>query len=255
MNTPEMDQIEVGTGPPLLLLHGFLGCAADMRPLMNGLAGLRRAIAFDLPGHGPSPEPPGTFDATVGSLLERMDRLGIQRFELAGYSMGGRLACGMLAAAPDRIQRLTLVAANPGLPPGERDARMRSDGALSQRIEADLPGTLEDWYALPLFGELSRHQDYGSMIKRRLAGRPAQLAAALRSLGCGCHTDYSSVVASTSTPLCYVAGAQDPKYVAIGRRLARQRPTHLVILDGAAHAVPTEQPGALIDALTAWHSS
>jgi len=239
----------------MVWLHGFLGCAEDLQPLIEGLAGQRRGIALDLPGHGPQPSATLSFEQTADVLLEQLSRAGIPQFDLAGYSMGGRLACAMLARAPERILSLTLIGANPGLDLKERDARRATDAALAQRLrQTPFADFLDDWYRQALFGGLRDQPGYPSMIARRLRGQPAALAAALECLSPAAQPDYWPTLIDSSRPLCFVAGSRDEKYQAIGARLASQRTIQQVSIPQAAHAAHAEQPRAVIDALTAWLS-
>jgi pimeloyl-ACP methyl ester carboxylesterase len=72
-----------------------------------------RVIAIDLPGFGDSSKPfTGGFDAIWYSriLVDMLDSLGIERASFAGNSMGGRIALEMGFSAPDRVDRLVLLA-------------------------------------------------------------------------------------------------------------------------------------------------
>jgi pimeloyl-ACP methyl ester carboxylesterase len=85
-----------GSGPPILLLHGFSDSADSWRPLLDSLAARRRrAIAADLPGFGRSTRPPrgpvlARLDDFTAALVRRY--AGARPVVLAGNSMGGLLA-------------------------------------------------------------------------------------------------------------------------------------------------------------------
>ncbi|MDA1196325.1 MAG: 2-succinyl-5-enolpyruvyl-6-hydroxy-3-cyclohexene-1-carboxylic-acid synthase, partial [Planctomycetota bacterium] len=103
------------TGPPLLLLHGFLGTGADWDATRAALGPRREFRTPTLPGHGPAPTPvpaAPAFDALVSALLAAAPS---EPFDVLGYSMGGRLALAMLCAAPERIRRAVVIGASPGL--------------------------------------------------------------------------------------------------------------------------------------------
>ena len=99
--------------PPLLALHGWLDNAGSYAHLAPRMAEHRRFIALDLPGHGHSDHvPPGThyhFVDYVRATLAAADRLGLQRFDLLGHSLGAGIAAMVAAAAPARIRRLLLI--------------------------------------------------------------------------------------------------------------------------------------------------
>src|SRR6516164_1881590 len=111
---------ELGDGPPLLLLHGFMGSAESWVPRAAVFAshGLR-TIAVDLIGHGRSEAPadPARYgmERCLEDLLEVLDRLRLPRTAVLGYSMGGRVALHLASAAPERVSALVLESASPGL--------------------------------------------------------------------------------------------------------------------------------------------
>jgi pimeloyl-ACP methyl ester carboxylesterase len=78
----------------------------------------REVIAFDLPGAGGS-EPgrrPRRMKELAGVVTGLLDRTGLDRVDLLGYSLGGALAQEVAHRYPDRVARLVLAATTPGLP-------------------------------------------------------------------------------------------------------------------------------------------
>src|SRR5215207_6685506 len=108
-----------GTGRPLLLLHGFTGSAATWAPLIGALPLHFHMIAPDLIGHGRSDSPPDAeryrMERCVADLLALLDALGVERTDVLGYSMGGRVALHLAAAAPGRFRSLILESSSPGI--------------------------------------------------------------------------------------------------------------------------------------------
>jgi pimeloyl-ACP methyl ester carboxylesterase len=105
---------EAGSGPPAILVHGLGATKVSLLPTLAALAGEgRRAIALDLPGFGDSGKPIGApyhapyFARAVVSL---MDALGIERADLIGNSLGGRVALEVGLRFPQRARRLGLLA-------------------------------------------------------------------------------------------------------------------------------------------------
>ncbi len=111
--------VETGEGEPLVLLHGTGDESLFLLPLIERLHG-RRVIAIDRPGHGrsdPVPLPRDRYrEACTAWLGEAFDALDIDRAALLGYSMGGLCATWFTLAHPDRVERLVLLGAAPGLP-------------------------------------------------------------------------------------------------------------------------------------------
>ena len=223
----------------LLLLHGFTQTGASWDGVIRALEGRYRALAPDLGV--------GAWEAE----LDRLDALAPGACVLAGYSMGGRLALAFALRRPERVRRLVLVSASPGLADaGERAARRAADEALAARIEAiGAEAFAREWAAQPLFagqpGAVAAlaHED-------RLRRSAASLAGQLRGLGTGVMPPLWDRLGELSMPVTLVSGERDPKFRAIAERMiARLRAASHVVVPGAGHAVALEDPGAVAAAL------
>ncbi len=101
-----------GAGPPLVLLHGFGSSLYTWDGWVRQLAGTRRLIRLDLPGFGlTGPAPDGDYRAEryVRVVAALLDRLGVERIDIAGNSLGGRTALMFALAHPERVRKLILV--------------------------------------------------------------------------------------------------------------------------------------------------
>ncbi len=237
---------------PVLLLHGFLGCAEDWSQVIATLGATHRCVAFDLPGHGAPPEPlpagGDSFERTVDGLADRMSDLGFDRFHVLGYSMGGRLALGLVCRHPGRIMKAVAVGGSAGLEDeSARAERLTRDRETASKLETgDLAAFLRDWYAQPLFRDLARHESFASILERRLRGERRGLAAALRGLGPGAQPPLHRCLAQTKVPLLLIAGGADQKYVASNRALAEASPRARALeISSAGHSVHLERPDEL----------
>jgi pimeloyl-ACP methyl ester carboxylesterase len=102
---------EVGSGPPLFLLHGLGGTCQYWQPAMELLARDLRCVALDIPGFGGSASPPGgfTLDAAADGLVAALGALGALPAVVCGHSLGGPLAARLALRHPDAVTRLVLV--------------------------------------------------------------------------------------------------------------------------------------------------
>jgi 2-succinyl-6-hydroxy-2,4-cyclohexadiene-1-carboxylate synthase len=235
----------------IVLLHGFTGSKDSWRLLLGGLAGSRRVLAVDLPGHGgtaASEDPAAdSLGATADLIAQALASLGISRFSLLGYSLGGRIALGLALDHPRRVDRLLLESASAGLAdPEERALRRRADEELAERIERHgIEGFVDRWEATALFATQARlpaavRED---LRRRRLACSPAGLAASLRAAGTGAQPWLGERLAELALPVCVVAGALDEKFCAIGVWMAARIPgARFEIVPEAGHAPHLEQP-------------
>lgn len=159
---------------------------------------------------------------------------------LLGYSMGGRLALQLLER--ERYENAIIISAGLNAPDEERRQR---DEAWAQRFESEEWETLmRDWNAQPVFG--------GHRIERREEDYDrAELARQLR--------EYSPAVLpppnleSIDTPILWIAGERDTKYVDIANRaVSRLQHAELWICPDAGHRVPWEQPQRFVARLRAF---
>jgi len=97
--------------PPLVLVHGWSGAAADWEPLLRALPAGRRAVAVDLPGSGRSDKPDAAYDLPwfLDFLRAFCDALAAPSITLAGHSLGGMMAVHFAARFPAVVEKLVLV--------------------------------------------------------------------------------------------------------------------------------------------------
>jgi pimeloyl-ACP methyl ester carboxylesterase len=102
-----------GTGEPLLLLHGGLGQIEMFGPNLTKLAQNRQVIGVDLQGHGRTPL--GDREISLVDMGNDMagvlKKLGYDKVDVLGYSMGGGVAFQFAAQHPEMVRRLALVSA------------------------------------------------------------------------------------------------------------------------------------------------
>jgi 2-succinyl-6-hydroxy-2,4-cyclohexadiene-1-carboxylate synthase len=238
----------------LVLLHGFGGTRHAWDGVVGRLARERyRPLALDLPGHGTQAAAPRpiSFAGCVAAVLAAAP----PRFALCGYSMGGRVALHVALSAPQRVSRLYLVAANPGIEdPAERAARRASDERQAERLESEpFEDWIEGWRTQPLFA-----QDPPEVGKRARADQrrndPLALAAAMRGLSAGSMEPLWDRLGDLQMPVTLVAGERDQKFVRLAEReLGLLRDGSLRVLPGG-HGLPLEDPDGVAAVLEAAHA-
>jgi pimeloyl-ACP methyl ester carboxylesterase len=109
-----------GTGPPVVLLHGFTETGASWQEagyVERFLAAGRRVVLIDCRGHGGSGKPHEAAaysgDRWACDVVAVLDVLGIGAADLIGYSMGGMIALTTALRFPERVRRLVVIAAHP----------------------------------------------------------------------------------------------------------------------------------------------
>jgi len=264
-----------GNGRLLVLLHGFTGSSANWETVTAVLAPHFRLIVIDLLGHGRTASPPdparyrmekvaADVTAVVQEILtaeyakdaEKKKTLRSPRplrFNLLGYSMGGRLALYIALHTPHLIQSLILESASPGLAAEtERAERRQRDNALADRIERDgIPAFVNFWEKLPLWESQKQLPETKrqALRRQRLQNNPTGLANSLRGMGTGVQPSLWPRLEELKMPVLLLAGALDEKFMGINRQMAAQMPTAtLEIVPDAGHTIHLERP-ELFDAL------
>lgn len=123
---------DVGTGEPLVLLHGFAGSARQWPPgMLDSLAAHFRVIAPDMRGRGLSLDPTGDFTPAqiAADVFALLDSLGIGSVRALGHSAGAMALLHMATAQPDRVNRMILIAGTPWLPEHTRRMLVGNDPA------------------------------------------------------------------------------------------------------------------------------
>jgi 2-succinyl-6-hydroxy-2,4-cyclohexadiene-1-carboxylate synthase len=235
----------------LVFLHGFTQthhhwhrCAS----LIDRTLGDDPTLVFvDLPGHGLSSGDRLTIEQAA---LEMVALAGDGTY--IGYSMGARHALAAACAGAPEIERLVLIGGTAGLADaGARHARVADDEAKAVHLEAvGVEAFVDEWLAQPMFAGLPVTSDDR---RHRLRNTVDGLAASLRLAGTGAQAPLWDVLPTIAIPVLVLAGARDPKFTEIGRRLAGAIPaaTFAPIPD-AGHAAHTEAPEALASLVGDW---
>jgi len=244
-------------GVPVLFLHGFTGSSeAWGEAILEGVARHRRVLAVDLPGHGespgPRPEAGYTVEGVLGTLVALLDAEGAPQADWVGYSMGGRLAVAAAVRHPDRVRRLVLESASPGLLTDDaRARRRRQDELLARRLETQgMEAFVAFWMSQPLFASQQRLPQIvlDDARRRRLRGDPFHLAAALRGLGTGSQPSFWAHLPAIQQPVLILTGALDATYTRIGTDMARQmRHARHVTVPSLGHTLHLEGPRAWLE--------
>jgi pimeloyl-ACP methyl ester carboxylesterase len=101
----------VGTGPPVLLIHGMVNSSRHWEAVAVGLADEWTVIAPDLIGHGDSATPRGDYSlgAHAASIRDLLAAIGVERASVVGHSLGGGVAMQFFYQFPQRTERLALI--------------------------------------------------------------------------------------------------------------------------------------------------
>lgn len=232
----------------LVLLHGFSQTGVSWVPVGRLLDGFS-VHTPDLAGHGVHTD-------VVTDLWGQADLLAtdLAPAVVVGYSMGARVALHLALAYPELVRGLVLLGGTAGIDdPAERRARRLADDRLARTIETDgVPAFLERWLSQPLFASLTPDPDD---LAARRSNRAAGLASALRLAGTGTQDPpLWDRLGAICVPTLVLAGAEDPKFCALGERLAAGigAPATFHTIPGAGHAAHLEAPETFTRVVQEW---
>jgi 2-succinyl-6-hydroxy-2,4-cyclohexadiene-1-carboxylate synthase len=230
------------------LVHGFTQTGRSWSAIADELAGEREVLLVDAPGHGES-------SGVEADLLHGANLLAeaVGRAVYVGYSMGGRLCLHLALARPDLVVGLVLVGATAGIDDEqERAARRAADAQLAADLERDgVDAFLDQWLANPMFAGLTRE---AAQVDDRRRNTVAGLASSLRLAGAGTQEPSWDRLSVLTMPVLVLAGDDDAKFAALGRRLAEGIGVNasFAVVAGAGHTAHLEQPAAFLALLRPW---
>jgi 2-succinyl-6-hydroxy-2,4-cyclohexadiene-1-carboxylate synthase len=231
-----------GSGPRLVLVHGFTQTGRSWGPLATELARHHEVVRVDAPGHGRSA-------AEQVDMVEGARLLGEAggRASYVGYSMGARLCLHLALADPRRVTALVLLGGTAGLDdPVERRDRRRADEALADELEGEgVAEFVRRWLAQPLFAGLAPE---AAGMEARLENTVAGLAASLRLAGTGAQQSLWTRLSELEMPVLAVAGERDEKFRARAEAMvaAIGPNAEAAVVPGAGHAAHSEAPEAFL---------
>lgn len=232
--------LRAGSGPALVLVHGYLGGPEQWRGEIDHFADRYDVIAPNLPGFAEATD--GSVCDSIGCMAESvygtLDELGIERFTLLGHSMGGMIVQEMARMRPAAVSRLILYGTGPlGLMPDRFEPlatsreRLLSDGVAQtiSRIGATWFMDGADAPAFPLVAGI---------------GSRANPLAAEAALNAMANWDGRQALAGLTMPTLIVWGDGDrsyrwPQVETLWRGLPDVR---LSVVPGTSHAAHLEKP-------------
>jgi 2-succinyl-6-hydroxy-2,4-cyclohexadiene-1-carboxylate synthase len=237
-----------GSGPRVVLLHGFGQTGRCWGPLAPALARDHEVVRLDAPGHGGSSGRAADLPAT-GRLAAEAGGHAVY----LGYSMGARMALHVATEAPEAVRALVLVGGTPGIEdPDERAERHATDLAQARRIRDEgVAAFVERWLAMPMFAGLPPE---GRFEEERRRNSAEGLATSLELAGTGAQRPLWDVLPAVEVPVLVVAGAHDHRYAAIARRTAAAIGANArsALVEGAGHSAHLEQPDRFAALLLPW---
>ena len=239
-----------GDGFPLLLLHGFTGDGSAWIPFCQRWNQHSKLIIPDLIGHGKTDAPESSdrykIELAANDLVAILDELGVEKVDLLGYSMGGRLALTFAILYPDKVRNLILESTSPGLySEAERTSRREHDGKLAAFIkEKGMEEFVDYWEKIPLFSTMAGLplEVKKKIRQQRLSHSPQGLANSLLGMGTGAQPSWWDHLKQINQPVLLLTGQKDEKFCRIAERMQKElKNSRLVTIENSGHTIHVEE--------------
>ncbi|MCB1760360.1 MAG: pimeloyl-ACP methyl ester esterase BioH [Gammaproteobacteria bacterium] len=232
--------VGVGSGRPLVLLHGWGMNSAVWSSILPQLTESYRVTLLELPGHGAEPyaEACDQLDDWVAHCLQRAPR----NADWIGWSLGGQIALRAALLEPERIRRLVMVCASPRFvraadwPAAMPEATLRQ---FAESLQQDHQQTLARFLALQVQGDDQAREALRLLrqeVKQRPSPQPAALEAGLELL---LSIDLRAHLELLSVPSLWLLGARDalvPRALAGALHSLQIPAAEVELIAGCAHA-------------------
>lgn len=240
-----------GEGFPIILLHGFTGSRQSWQRFCTSIGRQSTMYMVDLIGHGKteSPDLLHRYDikSVASDLNEIMNELGLEKADILGYSMGGRVAITFAALYPERVNRLILESTTPGIEESEkRTERIAQDERLATLIETDgLSSFISFWEGISIF-ETQRNLPVSireRIREQRLKNSTRGLAYSLRGMGTGSQPSWWNHIERFPFQTLIMTGEMDEKFCRIAKEMMKKlKKGQWVIIHGCGHTIHVEDP-------------
>ena len=241
----------VGSGPPLVLLHGWAMHGGIFAPLVERLCAHRTLHVVDLPGHGHNRDcgVPLELDACARALLD-----AVPDAPWCGWSLGGLIALQAAATQPARVPALAMVCATPKFVVADdwpQGMPKQVFSGFADGLRDDWRGTIDRFIALEAFGSDQMREELRMLRDAVLAhGEPSPrvLAEGLRVLQ---DSDLRGMLPALHVPSLWLGGRRDrlvnPAAMQASAELAPE--ARYVQIEHAGHAPFLTHADAVADAL------
>jgi pimeloyl-ACP methyl ester carboxylesterase len=247
-----LDVLDEGSGPPLVLIHGFPLNKECWDEQAAALVPAVRVIRLDLRGMGRSDVTPGPYlmEQFAGDVAGVLDALGVERAVIAGHSMGGYISFAFYRMFAERVAGLGIIASRAGADTPEA-AAVRLE--LADRAEAEGMAPVIESFVPRYFAPAvyTAQPEFVARATATLAATdPRGAAAALR--GAAARVSSDDLLPDIDVPVLAFAGAQDAIFSvdqvrAISDGVKRGR----LVVAASGHTPQWETPEVLSDALRA----
>ena len=240
----EMAYDDAGSGPSVLLLHGYPFNRSMWSEQREALSASYRVITPDLRGHGETTasSEPATMEEMARDVVALLDKLGIERVSLGGLSMGGYVALAFYRRFPLRVRALILADTRPQA--DTPDARRNREEQAEKILKEGMQSIADDFLKKVLTpATLSEKPEVVARVREMiLKTNPQGAANALR--GMAMRHDQTDFLEGILVPALLIVGSEDKLTPTADAELMKReiRGSRLEVIEGASHLSNLERP-------------
>src|SRR6476646_5808389 len=193
-----------GSGPPLLLTHGYSSTSAMWQGQVAALSRRHKLVLWDMRGHGQSdyPDDPLAYSEalTIADMAALLDAVGASHAIVGGLSLGGYMSLAFYRAYPERVRALLIIDTGPGFKKDDaREAWNRRAHETAERLEREGLAVLQ-----------SASRERATVSHRNATG----LARAARGMLTQRDAKVMELLPDIKVPSLIVVGADDTPFLA-----------------------------------------
>jgi len=241
-----------GTGPHLLLVHGFLSSRSQWLLNLDALSQGCRPVTVELFGHhlSPSPEDPACYkpEYYIRCFEAIRAQLGVERWFVLGYSLGAGLTLRYAFEHPDRIQGHLFTNSTSGLADADRQAAFRATAAdAAQRIRAGGIDAIEKIPVHPRHGWRLPKPVYNALVEDARTHDPLGIANTIGVTNPA--TSMRTRLTENVRPACMIWGTKEKRFRSLAEYADLHMPELTTVKIDAGHGMNMEAPQAFNDAV------
>jgi 3-oxoadipate enol-lactonase len=242
INQHELSYSDTGSGPVVVLLHGYPFNRTLWIDQVKALSKTHRVITPDLRGHGESSVGSGSMNQMASDVASLLDARGIDRATIGGLSMGGYVTLAFYRQFPQRVNALILA-----------DTRAQADTEENKRVRAEQIKTVLSQGMKPIVDAMLPKLVHPETVSRRpeavkglrdmmIHTKPEGAAAALE--GMATRDDQTGLLSHITVPTLIIVGKDDPITPLQDSEKMHERisGSRLVVIDTASHVSNLERP-------------
>ena len=221
-----------GSGPTVLISHGYSSSARAWRGLAEALKDSYRVITWDMRGHAESDSPADqslySESATMEDMAAILKECGASKAVVGGHSMGGYMSLAFYATHPEMVSALMLIDTGPGY--------RNPKGREGWNETANRRAVAFEERGLDAMGS-------GAEVRVSVHRSAQGLANAARGMLAQVDSRVMDVLEKVAVPTLVLVGSEDQPFLAATDYMASKIPgAQRVVIEGAGHAVNIDKP-------------